>query len=219
MVTLVAVPVGIYTAREAGQLAGVSGIQIGQWERRGYIEASRRDGPPNLYSFQDVLEAIVVHELIDRGVSRPKIFHAIDNLRSSYEDGRWPLSRSDLWLDLDSGELLVEENEEVFEISTSKMVGQGRHRQLIELDKVARDLERGGWAARKNPRLAWIEVDPDRLSGTPTIRGRRLPAERVARIAMNRNGRRLLRTDYELTGPEINDAVAWWKAVETYQAA
>lgn len=35
-----------------------------------------------------------------------------------------------------------------------------------------------------------IEVDPDRLSGRPTIRGRRVPVEKVAELAESSDGLR-----------------------------
>lgn len=61
-------PRGDYLAHEVGQLAGVSGHTVGQWARNGYIRPSQSVGPPHVYSFQDVAEAILVHELLDRGV-------------------------------------------------------------------------------------------------------------------------------------------------------
>lgn len=60
-------PRGHYLAHEVGWLAGVSGDRIGQWARRGYIRASQSDGRPHVYSYQDVAEAMVVHELLDHG--------------------------------------------------------------------------------------------------------------------------------------------------------
>ncbi len=56
-------PLGIYWAVEVGQLAGVSRRTVGQWARHGYIRSSRSTTSPRVYSFQDVAEAIVVHEL------------------------------------------------------------------------------------------------------------------------------------------------------------
>lgn len=56
-------PRGHYLAREVGLLAGVPGHTVGQWARRGYIQSSQSAGRPRVYSFQDVAEAMVVHEL------------------------------------------------------------------------------------------------------------------------------------------------------------
>ena len=64
-----ACPHGGDTAWEAGQLVGVSGQKVGQWARRGYIRSSVSDGRPRMYSFQDVAEAMVVHDLLERGVN------------------------------------------------------------------------------------------------------------------------------------------------------
>ena len=59
-------PLGYYLAHEVGWLAGVSGDRIGQWARRGYIRSSVSSVVPLVYSYQDVAEAMVVHELIRR---------------------------------------------------------------------------------------------------------------------------------------------------------
>src|SRR5688572_7510043 len=62
-------PVGHYLANEVGRLAGVTGDQIGQWARYGYIRSSQSDDQPRVYSYQDVAEAMAVHQLRDNGVS------------------------------------------------------------------------------------------------------------------------------------------------------
>jgi DNA-binding transcriptional MerR regulator len=75
----------------AGWLAGVSGDRIGQWARRGYIKSSVSSKVPRVY-YQDVAEAMVVHELLDRGVPLQKIKRAITILRADYGD--WPLTHA-----------------------------------------------------------------------------------------------------------------------------
>ena len=64
-----------------------------------------------------------------------------------------------------------------------------------------------------------IEVNPERLSGQPTIKGRRVPAEDVARLALEPDGEEILRSGYELSSAEIRDAVDWWTKVQELQAA
>ena len=88
-----------------------------------------------------------------------------------------------------------------------------------DLVAIADDLSRGGWAARELPDLRFIEVDPDRLSGRPTIRGRRVAAELVAETAAESDGIETLRDGYGLTDEEITDAVRWWAQVRRYQEA
>ena len=66
-------PRGHYLAWEAGQLAGASGNAIGQWARRGYIRASQSTKVPKVYSYQDVAEAMVVHDLLERMISHREI--------------------------------------------------------------------------------------------------------------------------------------------------
>src|SRR5436309_1559682 len=59
------------------------------------------------------------------------------------------------------------------------------------LDGAREMLRRGGWIADQL-RLKRIEVDPQKLGGQPTLRGRRWPVERVAQIGANREGKMIL---------------------------
>ena len=209
-------PVGVYLGREVGRLAGVSGDRIGQWARRGYIRASQGHGPPNLYSYQDVAEAMVVHDMLDHGLPLRSIRVAVETLRDDF--GNWPLTQADLYVQPDSGLVAVREEAVYFEASRPRMRFQGLY-DLGDLHRVAQDLRRGGWAARVHEELQYIEVHPERLSGHPTIRGRRIEADLVAEIAQEPRGRRRLRREYDLTNPEIDDASKWWQVVRAYEAA
>src|SRR5215212_7230177 len=73
-------PRGRYLAGEAGMLAGVSGDRIGQWARHGYIRSSRSDREPRVYSYEDVAEAMIVHELEELGAALPSIRRAVERL-------------------------------------------------------------------------------------------------------------------------------------------
>jgi len=223
-------PVGHYLAREAGRLAGVSGDKIGQWARRGYIQSSRSTGRPRVYAYQDVAEAMIVHTLIDAHVPHREIKLAIKALREQ-ADASWPLSGAKNLsvtipgirhrLDRDESkhrpvaQLIVEMDDRY--VRPAKSMGQGVFD--IQLQSVADDLRRGGWAVRDMPHLKHIEVDPSRLSGRPTIKGRRVPAEDVARLALEPSGEEALRTGYDLLPAEIKDAVDWWRKVQEFQAA
>jgi uncharacterized protein (DUF433 family)/DNA-binding transcriptional MerR regulator len=210
-------PRGHYLAHEVGQLAGVSGERIGQWARRGYIRSSQSSGAgrPRVYSYQDVGEAMVVHELVAADVPLRAIRRTIEALRATHGD--WPLTAADLHVapgggGLGAGQLVVAEHGALFEPGS-----RDRWQGVIDLGnlrRVAADLQRGGWVVRDLPELRHVEVDPDRLSGRPTIKGRRIPIADVAEIAYAPAGRRILRDDYDLTPPEIDDAIAWWQAVQ-----
>ena len=82
-------PHGRLLAGEVGALAGVSGTKIGQWARWGYIRSSQSSDEPRVYSVEDVAEAAIVSELLERGVTHAEIHAAIEHLRGR---GRWPLS-------------------------------------------------------------------------------------------------------------------------------
>lgn len=211
-------PVGHYLAYEVGQLAGVSGGRIGQWARHGYICSSQSEGPPRIYSYQDVAEAMVVHALIQDRMPLRNIRTAVQNLRDEF--GPWPLQDAPLYAESDRRILLMDSGE-LFEADAAKMPGSGVIYQTVErnLKQIAADLRRGGWAARELPDLEHIEVNPKRLSGRPTIRGRRIPARFVAETAGTGGGWDLLRTDFDLEPVQIDDAVSWLRSVDAYLAA
>jgi uncharacterized protein (DUF433 family)/DNA-binding transcriptional MerR regulator len=218
-------PRGRYLAREAGWLAGVSGDKIGQWARRGYIRSSWSGIPPRIYSFQDVAEAIVVHELLDRHARHEDIRRAIQNLRTKYGD--WPLSAADLWttsMNVTGAKtgresIVLKEGGLPLDISRGTGGQQFIEPTLGDLVRIQGLLHRGGWAILLVPDVESIEVNPDRLSGRPTIKGTRISAERVADLARNRDGLRVLRTDYGLHKRQIDDAVRWMDAVQELEAA
>lgn len=210
-------PRGYYLAHEVGQLVGVSGDRVGQWMRRGYIRASVSKGPPHVYAFQDVAEAMVVHDLEQRGVPLRVIKAAIQRERD--RTGRnWPLTNARLSIPLDSLQERVLPAALI--VHADQPIDVGADRPALELDllEITSTLERGGWAARELPDLQLIEVDPDRMSGRPVVRGTRVPAEDVARLAATAAGRRTLRDDYDLDDDQIAEAVRWWDAVRRYEA-
>jgi uncharacterized protein (DUF433 family) len=165
-----------------------------------------------------VIEAMVVHQLRDQyRVSHKNIKRAIEGLKGPGEYGDWPLTHAKLVLGIGQegkrAALLVQEGDDYYDFAR-------RHWQKVEtrslellMHAAARDLERGGWAVREMPEIEHVEVDPDRLSGRPTIRGRRVAVESVAALAMTPEGIEMLRDDYDLTDTEIRDAERWWAAV------
>jgi len=211
-------PRGWYLAREVGLLAGVSGDKIGQWARYGYIRSSWSSTVPRVYSFQDVAEAIAVHQLLDRGVKHLDIRRTIASLRTVYGD--WPLQSAPLATPAEPGPARV-----ALKDDGGAAIDIGRHQgqtflSWVELLDINELLRRGGWALRDLPTVTRIEVDPDRLSGRPTIRNRRIPAEKVARLAQLPGGLRVLSSDYDVTKREAEDAIAWYaKAIELAEAA
>jgi uncharacterized protein (DUF433 family)/DNA-binding transcriptional MerR regulator len=208
-------PVGYYLASEAGQLAGVSGQTIGQWKRRGYIEASMSDEAfPYEYSYQDVAEAMVVHDLLDHRVPLRSVKGLIQQLREHYGH-RWPLQRADLLVPVEPGEgslpVIVAEGEHRFDVTARPM----RWHEVIDggnLQRIADQLSRGGWAARLLPNLRHVEVDPRKMSGRPSIRGLRIAAEDVAVMASEVGGD-FVRSEYGLSRAQVKDATDWWSTV------
>jgi len=211
---------------EVARLVGVDPKQIGQWARYGYIRSSQSERP-RVYSHQDIVEAIVVHDLLENyGVRHKAIREVIESIGQPDEYGSWPLSHA--VLEIEQGKanskgkkragLVLREGKDRFDFK-KKAWQKVEHRSLEPLVQQAKtDLARGGWVARQMPGLKHIEVDPDRLSGRPTIRGRRPSAESVADLAQTKEGRAVLKDDYDLEVAEIRDAQKWWEAVSKYAA-
>jgi len=206
-------PRGHYLAQEVGFLAGVSGPMVGQWAKNGYIRSSQETALPRVYSFQDVAEAMVVHELTDAGVEYEDIREAIAGLRERFGDD-WPLSQAQEKLGTygraGTGKRRVAyaDREGVYDLGRKKW----QQMDSSDLGRISGLLRRGGWAARKLTGLRYIEVNPDRLSGTPTIKDRRIAARSVAELAeQGKAGIGLLRNEYDLGKGQINDAQRWWR--------
>src|SRR3954452_1604403 len=115
-------PHGRLLAREAGALAGVSGTTIGQWARWGLIRSSQSEGEPRVYSVEDAAEAVIVAELLERGVAHTDIHAAIGRL-SGY--GPWPLSEARLATTFEEGRTRIALHEEGEWLVLGPRGGQG----------------------------------------------------------------------------------------------
>jgi uncharacterized protein (DUF433 family)/DNA-binding transcriptional MerR regulator len=206
---------GHYLAAEAGLLAGVSGDRIGQWARWGHISSSRSDGDPRVYGYEDVAEALVVHELEELGASLPSIRRAVERLRER-DHLPWPLHRNAHRLGAAHGTVVEFAGGAPYDLGGPSTSEQGVL-ATAGVRRVAADLRAGGWAALVLGDLRHIEVRPGLLGGRAAIRGRRIAAGDVAALAATASGREVLRDDYELDAPEIDDAVRWWETARAAQ--
>lgn len=209
---------GVYAAHRVGALAGVSGYTVGQWARYELIRPTFHKGlPAHLYSFYDVAEAIVIHWLLHKGFNYDQIHAAIDRARADHPD--WPLLKAPLGV----AQHAVEGDPRgviVLEVDKGVFVETGRRDELGDeqitlrpelLDEARVMLRRGGWLADQL-RLKRIEVDPQKLGGAPTLRGRRWPVERVAQIAADDEGRSILIDDYGLDTRDVDESLRWVEA-------
>jgi uncharacterized protein (DUF433 family) len=202
---------GVFPPWRAGALAGISGNRIGQWARYGLIRPSHYEGRPrNLYAFNDVAEAIVIRWLLERSFNYEAIHAAVERARDEHPN--WPLLEAPLGVAQHAvegdprGVIVLRVEKGVF-VETSDKPGQMTLKpQLLE---EARDmLRRGGWIAAQL-QLRRIEVDPQKLGGAPSLRGRRWPIERIAQIASDSEGRSLLVGDYGLDQRDIDESLRW----------
>jgi uncharacterized protein (DUF433 family) len=194
--------IGHYSAAEVARLAGVSSRKIGSWARYGIIPSiSKR---PRVYSYADAGEAVLVRYLVGQKFPTKKLRQIVENLRRDY--GQWPLATAPLKHD---GRLAVIEKDGQVYIDAADSGEQGViAKTLLDLKAVRAALENGGWVSYETPR-AHIEVDPERLSGQPVVRGSRVATETVANLAQRPEGREVLLNDYQLTEDEIREAVEY----------
>lgn len=204
--------IGHYSAREVARLAGASPQRIGSWARYGIMPRVSRN--PSVYSYADAGEAVIARYLIAHGVKPKRVREMVERLRHDY--GEWPLARAPL---KHEGGLVVKwEDGNVLVDVVNRPYQQVEEGTFLSLTDVRKALERGGWVALHTPR-AHIQVDPDRLSGRPTIRDRRLPTAMVAELGQRLEGREALRTEFGLTEEEIDEAVGYEADVEKALAA
>jgi len=195
-------------------LAGVTGHRIGQWARYGLITPTGFKGSPaNLYTFFDVAEAIAVRWLLEKGFDYGELHRAIDYARRSHPN--WPLQRSRIGVAQHAvqgdprGTIALEECDPS---GTSWVDTLARgSQQILEpklLERTTDMLRRGGWLAEQHS-LKHIAVDPELMGGIPTIRGRRWSVGRVAQLAADPEGRRVLIEDYHFESEAVDDALRW----------
>lgn len=203
---------GVFAPYRAGALAGVSGRRIGQWARYGLIRPHVYEGrPANRYAFLDVAEAIVVHWLQRRGFKLEEIHSAITEAHREYPE--WPLVTAPLGVarhaGVDDRGLIAQEVDGQY-IEISRPTGQAVLQPEIFI-RAQEVLQKGGWLADELA-LTRIEVDPEKLGGAPSLRGRRWSIERVAQVAADDEGRELLVEDYGLDEEDIDESVRWTEA-------
>jgi uncharacterized protein (DUF433 family) len=156
----------------------------------------------------------LVRYLIEQKLRPRDVHQIVDNLRDKY--GAWPLATAPL--EHDGRLVVVREGDDIHFDAADNVDQKVVTGTLLNLKVVREALEQGGWVALQHPR-SHIQVDPDRLSGRPTIRGRRVPTDVVADLASREEGRTLLREDYGLSDEQIEDAVGYESDVEQALAA
>jgi len=158
---------------------------------------------PGTFSYADAAESILAHYLVDAGLRPGEVAKLVDNLRERYGD--WPLAHAPLEHE---GRLVVVRERGDLYLDALHLPEQRVIEATLDLRKVRDALAHGGWVALKNRRES-IEVDPEKLSGIPTVRGRRLPTTVVAEVANEPDGVDTLRSEYRLSQDEIQETLAY----------
>lgn len=195
--------VGYYTTADVARLSGMTPHRVARWARMGIIRHSISTRP-NIYSYADAGEAILAHYLAEQGKKPGEIKELVEHLREEW--GPWPLANAPL--KHDGPFCVVWEKERGVHVSADIPGQEVIGKTLLNLQEIRQALSRGGWVSLKTPRKH-IEVDPDRHSGEPVVKGRRLSTHRVANLAAEPSGLDVLREDFSLTDDEIEDAVGY----------
>lgn len=208
-------PFGRYSTREVSHLTGVSPRRIGQWARRGCIVRSRPESTKHPYSYQDVAETLLVRKLVEAGFRLANVSRAVTRLREEY--GNWPLRNAPLLTDK-YRRILLEADDHLWDYTTN-MSGEGVFTPASPGRlAIGSALANGGWASVEES-LSRISVDPAVMSGTPTIRDRRIAAMFVGNVAETSSGREILKIDYELSEEDIDEGHRWRAKALEYAAA
>jgi uncharacterized protein (DUF433 family)/DNA-binding transcriptional MerR regulator len=204
--------IGHYTAAEVARLAGVSPKRIGSWARYGIIPSVSRK--PRIYAYADAGEAVLAHYLIEQKLKPKDIRGIVERLRERFGD--WPLATAPL--EHEGRLVVIREGDDLLIDAVDHPEHQVAAGTFLNLKQVRQALEHGGWVAIKSPR-EHIEVDPERISGQPVVRGHRVSTETVAELAKRPEGMVVLRDDFALTEQEIREAVGYEEDVEKALAA
>ena len=206
-----ATPFGHYSAQEVARLAGVSPSRIGAWARYGIIPS--RHHSRRYYTYADAGEAVLAHYLVEQGLKSREVRQIVGNLRDQF--GEWPLATAPLEHE---GRLVVMRANGDIYYDVLRQRQEVISGTIMDLRKVRDALNQGGWVALEEPR-EYIEVNPNRLSGRPTIRGRRIGTDVVAELASYDAGLDVLFEDFDLTREQIDAAVDYERDVEEALAA
>jgi uncharacterized protein (DUF433 family) len=172
-----------------------------------------RTGGGATYSYADVGEALLAHYLLEHlGVSLKRVGRIVRRLHERYGEG--PLLTAPLRHD--GRFIVVYEGDEL--VFSAEQPDQGVLERTLDLQQLRTALAHGGWVALREPR-PHVEVNPGRLAGQPTVRGRGVPTRMVAEIAERPGGRGLLKDEYELSDAEIDDALGYEQDVREALAA
>lgn len=205
--------VGYYTTADVARLSGMTPHRVARWTRMGIIQHSI-SARPNIYSYADAGEAILAHYLAEQGKKPREIKELVEYLRSEW--GPWPLTAAPLKHD---GPLcVVWDKKRGVHVSADIPGHEVIGKTLLNLQDIRQALSHGGWVSLKTPR-EHIEIDPERHSGEPVIKGRRLSTNRVASLAAEPSGRIALHKDFDLTDAEIDDAVGYERDLAALAAA
>jgi uncharacterized protein (DUF433 family) len=203
--------IGQYSTWELARLAGASPKKVGRWHQMQVFTSSGRI--PDTYSYADAAEAILAHYLIDQGLRPGEVAKLVAHLRKTYGD--WPLTSAPLEHE---GRLVVVREGNDLVLDAVHHPEQRVIEATLDLRRVRDALAHGGWVALKSRRES-IEVDPEKLGGLPTVRGRRLPTTIVAEVSQEPDGIAVLKTEYELSDTEIEETLAYEEDVRKAIAA
>ncbi len=134
-----------YRAPQACKLIGITYRQLDYWARtdllKPSLQAAAGSGSQRLYSFTDLVQLKVIKQLLDTGITLPKIRKAIEWLRSEMSVTN-PLQESTLLSD--GKDIWTSDNSDDTHQYLMNILKSGQGVFAIAVDQVQRDLEGQG---------------------------------------------------------------------------
>lgn len=193
---------GYFTAAETSRIARIPLSTLNFWARTGVIVPSQRTARPRLYSFQDLRDLRVAHELRGQGARRGEIKAVLEFLRSLPGSSSQRLAHAQLQV---VGARVSYRNPELDIDPVEPSTGGQRVLAvpMAELDGEVRDGD-----LRPAERIA---ISPDVRGGTPVVAGTRVPAQLVAELVDDGVPRGEILDMYPSLSAADLDAAARWQ--------
>lgn len=218
----------VYVYAEVDRLIGLRSGTARRWVngyRRGghFYEPILRVSPRNTewVTWGEFVETRILAEYRDKGIPTPRLRAAVDNLRKLYRLD-YPLAHLSPYLVAEARELTIavggqpdaaKDNEARMVVRTQQLLLSAPSRSVIQYAALAEDESGEKFVVELalDPDFPEITTSPGRLSGQPTIVGRRVAVATIAGMAAAGDRPEDLAADYGLSLDQVEKAIAYAK--------
>lgn len=192
---------GLYSPRVAARVARIRYQNFQAWAKANLLHPAFQiplgKRKENVYSYYDLLLIRLISRLRDKGFRTKTIKKALDVISSMASGDPYAWTRATICIDVDIIVAFLSERPEWNPVAASR----GPQRMEVVffpelLDELKRELV--------PEHFRYVEIDPQVLAGTPTIKGTRIPTRAVYVVAQGGYDPKEAYPD--LTDDEIQDA-------------